>query len=883
MQRASDITPDRRADGSRVFSGAAGLAPGSQLGAFRIESRLGAGDVYRAYDTGLERAVALEVLPDSLTHNSDRRARLETELRALTVLKHPHVGAMYGVEEAGGVAALVSEFVDGQTLADRLAAGRLPAADVIRIARQLAQGLEAVHDRGIVHRDLEPRNIKIDADGNVRIVGFGLARTAARAGETAGRAEYMSPEQVRGEAVDTRTDIWRFGCVVFEMCARRPAFSGSTAGDVANAVIEREPAWERLPVHTPTALVHLLRRCLTKDPKQRLRDIGEARIALDALQDGGMTATADRPHRWRLAFILAASAAAALLAISISQSPPAAPSVSAPPVRFLVPPPKDGAFTRHPTRVFMALSPDGSRLAFVASTESTPLDYAVRSRIWVRALAEIEARPVPGTDGATSLFWSPDGRSIAFFADGKLKRLDLPGGAPVTLCDAPASMMMHGTWGAGGVILIGFVNGSYIYQVPAAGGELRPLLRRDASAHEVGVHWPWFLPDGRRFLYGVRLDNDEGELRLGQIDGGSRTIMPLTSNAQWVDPGFVVFASEGVLMAQRVDLDAARPVGERFVIARSVDYFFTTSRAMFSVSRTGTIAYHAGGEVDDLVWVDRRGNEAGTVGAPAEYEAQSTRLSRDGTMLLTARAKPGMGTYDIWRMDLVRGTETPMTANRGSELTPVWIDHERAMLYTADRAGSVPHLFRRDLASGVEQQVLPPGGHQLVQDVLEEANAAVYTERSGLGVFQMFKLPLTRDAAPEPFLPSRLSTFEMRASPDGRAMAYVADDGGRTGIYVGPLPMSGAPVFVDALWSAPRWSRDGRHLYYIDRDRRMMALTVRTTPSLAAGVPRPLFQLKQPALLLEVAGDGRFLLLIPRVRAAQRPIAVATAFEFPRP
>jgi serine/threonine protein kinase/Tol biopolymer transport system component len=950
MQRAFEINPDRWADISRVFSAAAQLAgaardafldtscrddrslraavesmlaaheeagsfgdvpmfalpdtarrlvPGSQLGAFRIETLLGAGgmgEVYRAYDTRLERAVALKVLPDSFAHDPDRRTRFEAEARALAALNHPHVGAIYGVEDADGVAALVLELVDGPTLGERLAAGGLRPTDIVRIARQLAQGLEAAHDRGIVHRDLKPGNIKIDADGNVKIIDFGLAKTAGapayvpaesssasrdatRVGVIVGTAGYMSPEQARGEPVDKRTDIWAFGCVVFEMCARQAPFSGATVTDTLAAVVEREPSWDLLPADTPPALVHLLRRCLTKDPKQRLRDIGEARIALEQDVDAAPPAAPSRRSRPRAAAAVAVGVLAlTALTVPIYTKGRSTRGIASSPVRFLVPPPDGGLFNRHPARNFLALSPDGTQLAFLATTGSTSIAYEGRSQIWIRALADLDAHPVPGTEGATAFFWSPNGRSLAFFADGKLKRLDLPAGAAVTICDVPGFGLMHGTWGAGGTILMGIGNGTAILGVPASGGVPDEVLTRDAGNHEVRVHWPWFLPDGRRFFYTVRRDDDEGELRLAELGGGSRTVMRVTSNVQWVDPDIVVFVREGVLMGQRVDLAAAAPIGEPFSIVDTVDYFFTTSRGMFSVSRTGSVAYHAGGEIDELVWVDQHGREVGTVGSPAEYQPESARLSRDETMLLTARTQPGVGTYDIWRIDLVRRNEDRITADRGSELTPVWIDDDRAMVYAADSGGSVPHLFRKDLVTWAERQVLPPTGHQLVRDVFPGGQRVAFVERAGLGDFHPFELSLTQpDAVPVSLLQPRLYAPDFRLSPDGRAMAYVQFDEPRVGIYVASLAMNSAPVLVDSIVNYPRWSADGRQVYYLSSDNRMMSVTVRTVPSLAVGIARPLFQMKQPAILLQVARDGRFLMLMPRVRAETQPITVATA------
>jgi Tol biopolymer transport system component len=868
------------------------LAPGTQLGVFRIETLLGAGgmgEVYRAHDTKLQRAVAIKVLPDSFAHDADRRSRFEAEAWALAALNHPHIGAIYGLEESEDVVALVLELVDGVTLDERLTASPIGFDEVRRIARQLADGLEAAHDRGIVHRDFKPGNIKITPDGNVKILDFGLAkvdqshigiaalsspsgsRHATQVGVVLGTAGYMSPEQAAGLAVDKRTDIWAFGCVLFRMCAQQPPFTGTTVTDALEAVIAGEPDWDLLPASTPPYLVRILRRCLTKDPKLRLRDIGEARIALDLGDAADAAGPLTRAPRYLV--VLAAMATTIALAASLAfiiYRP--TPSMTA--VRFHEFPPEGALFDFHPAQNFLALSPDGSQLAFLASTESAALDSTGSSRIWLRALTDREARPLQGTDGATSVFWSPSGGSLAFFADAKLKRFDLPAVPAVTLGDLPNAR--HGTWGVEDVILLGQSDGRAISAVQATGGTPWPVLTANRAMGDVRVHWPWFLPDGKRFLFTARRDDGEGELRIGQIDGSTRTVMRLSSNAQWVEPDVVVFAREGVLMAQRIDLNRAEPVGDAFSIADQVEYFFTTSRAMFSTSRTGAIAYHPGGDLMQLVWADWNGNESATGFQPADYDPGSSRLSRDGRTLLTARRQRGLGGYDIWRLDLVRNVEQQLTFGRGSEVTPVWVDDERAIIYAGDSAGSLPHLFRRDLVAGSEKQLLKPGSQQLVMDVLPGGGAIAYAERQ-VGGFKILQLPLMDAASPAPLLPPQFNAFGMRVSPDGRAIAFRVGREGRD-LYVAPFPLTTEPILAGTqVWSAPRWSADSRQLYYVGRERRMMTVPVRTRPALSVELAHQLFELKRSASLLEVSRDGRFLLLVPQVRAAERPIIVDTA------
>jgi len=875
------------------------LNAGARLGPYLIESWVGAGgmgEVYRALDTKLGRAVAIKVLPDAVAHEGDRRSRLEREARALAALNHPHVGAIYGLEESGEVVALVLEFVDGPTLDQRLLRGPLSLQEITRVARQLAEALEAAHDRGIVHRDLKPANIKFTPDGSVKVLDFGLAkaigspnadapghllaatRTATREtqhGTIVGTPGYMSPEQARGDAVDKRADIWAFGCVVFEMCSGSAPFAGPTYASATAAVVEREPAWETLPASTPRHLVRLLRRCLTKDPTLRLRDIGEARIALLQGADGEVVEpppAIDRRRAPWMAAVVAALVGLAGLAFGIWSISSRPPRISPSNVQFLLFPPDGVSFNRHFGRTFFALSPDGSQLAFVGTKDN-------QSRLYVRVMSDLEARPLSGTEGVNSVFWSPDGRSLAFLTDTTLKRIDLPAGAPVTLSEVPAASIVHGTWGSGGTILLGVGGlGTVIYEMPAAGGTPRAITTTDRSKGEVRVHWPWFLPDGKRFLYTARLADGEGELRLGQLDGGFRPVLRASSNAGWIDPDTIVFVREGVLLGQRFDVASARLIGDPFSMAQPVDYFITTSRGMFSVSRNGAVAYHAGGDRWQLVWIDELGNEVGTIGRPAEYETRSARFSRDGTMLLTARRQPDVGTYDLWRLDLVRHTEERLTADRGSELTPMWIEDESAIVYVADSGGSVPHLFRKDLGTGVEEPLLPAGLQQLAMDVFPGDRAVVYLERSEDGRFVIFRLPLEAGASPEVLLRSRQSTPEVRLSPDGRAMAFLSLDGLRSSLQVVSLPVKGAPVLAAAeVEGPPRWSADGSTLYYVGPDRAMTALAVRTAPVLSVGPPRRLFEMARDATFLDVSRDGRFLVLVSRVSAGRQPIVVTTA------
>ena len=886
------------------------LLPDSQLGPFRVESFLGAGgmgEVYRAHDTKLRRAVAIKVLPDFFAQDANRLARFEEEARALAALNHPHVGAIYGLEESAGIVALVLELVEGPTLAERLAVGPLTFDEVVWIARQLAEGLEAAHERGIVHRDLKPANIKITLDGNVKILDFGLAKTAGapagtpwasavavhrgatQIGTVLGTVGYMSPEQARGQAVDKRTDIWAFGCVLFEMCAHQPPFAAATISDAQSAVIEREPDWKLLRAGTPANLVRLLRRCLTKDSKLRLRDIGEARIALEQETDTARLAPLLTTRRVVAMTAILATAASFAIAFAIFGSRNSGPALSPSSSRFEVPPLGSG-FPIHVAGPFFALSPDGTQLAFAAGAVPGSTEPGL---VWIRPVAEPKAQPLVGTERATLVFWSHDGASLAFFVGRELKRINLGDRAVVKICDIGPGFS-HGTWGAKGVILLGRTDGASIHAVPEGGGVPVPILPINQSKGEVLVHHPWFLPDGKRFLYTARLDNGEGEVRLAELrpnDGegkarsvepeeSTRTLIRESSNAQWVDPDLVVFAREGALMVQRVDVEAGRAREAPFQIAARAGHFFMTSFARFSVSRTGSLAYHDGADVDQLVWFDRNGNEVGRIGSPSRYQLNSLRLSQDDSALLFARGRVGLGTFDIWRMDFGRKYEQQLTSGRGNEGSPVWIN-DRDILFAGDSLGSQARLFRKN-ASELEEPILPPGNQHRPMGVFRDGHAVIYLER-GTTRSWLFQLPLTGRASPTKLDLGQLNPIEMRLSPDERAMIILEGDT-RKDVYVSTVPVTSTPqLVVQGLGlGTPVWGRTGREIYYVTFDRvtreyTMMSRTVGPVPRLTLGEPVALFKLPRPAFLQDVSLDGHFVMFVPGARVNSVPISVWTA------
>ncbi len=565
------------------------LSAGQRLGPYEIVGPLGAGgmgEVWTARDTRLDRLVAVKVLPRALAIDPGRRARFEREARAIAALGHPNVCALFDVGRAdgpdGGTLYLVMERLDGETLASRLRRGRLSVPEAIQLGVHLADALAAAHRRGIVHRDLKPGNVMLTPAG-AKLLDFGLASQddsgagAAAGGETAtnptmtfapdrpavvaGTAPYLAPERLRGQSADARSDIFALGCVLFEAFAGRRAFAGATRDDIVGALLDPGPApdlREASPA-VPPALALLVGQCLAKDPDTRWQCADDVTRGLRLVEEGASRPGEPRgaTGRWRTIGpgVLALAAAAVALTLFLTRpSPPPSPR----PIRFSLPPPPGHTFALELDDTLpLALSPDGSQIAFVARNS----DQA--TRLWLRPLAATEARPLPGTDGAQSPFWSPDGRSLAFFAGGKLQRFDLPAGPALLLCDAPSGATPHGTWGRDGRILFASVQGEALYSASTAGGESVAAVRPDAPGGRVS--WPAFLPDGRHFLYLERAPDGRDRILLAGPDRPPRAVLSAASNVQYVDPGYLVFAREGTLLGQRFDLVSGRVAGEPFL------------------------------------------------------------------------------------------------------------------------------------------------------------------------------------------------------------------------------------------------------------------------------------------------------------------------------
>jgi len=876
------------------------IGPGTRLGAYEILSALGAGgmgEVYRAHDTRLKRDVALKILPDRFAADADRLARFRREAEALASLNHPNIAAIYGLEDASSRHALVLELVDGPTLAERIAKGPIALDDIWPLAVQMTEALTAAHEKGIVHRDLKSANIKIARDGRVKILDFGLAKIFAAppaldvsqsptmvgtltgsAGVILGTAAYMSPEQARGQPVDARADVWAFGCVLYEMLTGRPAFTGATITDILSAIVRSEPEWSALPGETPAAIRRLLRRCLAKDPNQRLHAIADARLEIaDALNHADTAPTvegASSSRRARLPWIIAGTALVAALAMSIAAfrafralPPPA----DAPELRLEVNTPP----TTDP--ISMAISPDGRRLTFVATSDGTP-------RLWVRPLDTATAQPLPGTDGASYPFWSPDSRSLGFFAGGRLKRIDIGGGQPQILTNAAGGR--GGTWSRDDVILfaVGFSNAPLL-RVSASGGPTAPVTR--LLPRQTNHRFPQFLPDGRRFLFFSQGSGDTQGVYLGALDSSETTrLASADTAAAYMPPDYVLYMRRGTLLAQRLDLPARALSGDLQTVADPVGWDGAIGLGAFSVSATGVVAHRASGPGRrELVWFDRTGKRAGVIGAPDEDNLQYPELSKDGSRIAIDRTV--QNNRDIYLVDLGRGPRR-LTFHAGIDATPVWSPDGGRIVFRSSRMGPYDLYQKSSSLEGTETPLYESPEDKIPSDWSPDGKLLLFTHQDPETGNDLFVLPLAGGGGgskPRVVVQTRSDESQAAFSPDGHWVAYQSNEGGQFNVWLQPFPGPGGQRQVSPAGGAsPRWRPDGRELYYLSPDAKLMAVPIRMQgATVEPGDPQVLFQTRLTTPFSGVAGnirpqydvaaDGRFLMNIT-VEETTSPIAI---------
>jgi serine/threonine protein kinase len=851
---------------------------GTQLGSYEITELLGRGGmgvVYRARDAKLGRDVAIKSLAPGFALDADRLARFRREAEVLALLNHPNIATIYDVHEQQDTPFLILELVEGATLAELIKRGPLAIEETIAICRQIAEALEAAHDKGIVHRDLKPANVKITPGGRVKVLDFGLAKifgdseatespqfsdstlaSSTLPGVILGTAPYMSPEQARGKPVDKRADIWAFGCVLYESLTGRQAFPpGETVSDAIAAILSEEPNWSALPATVPSGIQSLLERCLRKDPRRRLHDIADGRIELeDASQD--KLSSRHRASRQRGVWFFAAGAllffllSVVLLIPVLRNTPLRAPSL----VRFTISPPENVRFLASTTPdaaavPWPALSPDGRHLAFIATQNSKQL-------LWIYSFESGSSRPLSGTEEATQPFWSPTSDMIAFQAHRQLRKVPLEGGPMQVICDLPAAEAgFGGTWNSNGVIL--FSAELSINQVFAAGGQPSKIQSTDMGTRSV---WPHFLPDGRHFVFYGQSRHGSGVF-VGSLDPGEpQLLIPNIVSPAKYSSGFLFFVREQTLMAQRFDADRLEIKGSAIPIAADVAVNVTRGGAALSASDGGTLVFRRGSASPSrFTWFDRSGKELGTVPGTTVYAQPS--ISPDGKMIAFEQ---GLSATDVWLHDIARNLTTRLTFHARYTGMPIWWPDGKSIVFRSNK-GEQFGLYRHSVGTVGEDELLLQSELSLVADSISpDEKYVIYITTSGSR--DIWALPLSGDRKPIQITDTSFIETFPRLSPNGRWLAYASNETGRDEVYLQSFPTAHARGQVSiAGGSEPVWRPDGKELYYLSADAKLMAVPIIVSADgFEAAKPKALFSPRLysdvgTAQNYDVAPDGRFL------------------------
>jgi len=878
------------------------LGPGARLGPYEILSALGAGgmgEVYRARDTRLDRTVAIKVLPAHVSGDLVLRERFEREARAIAALNHPHICTLHDVGRQDGIDFLVMEYLDGETLASRLAKGALPVDVALRHGIEIADALDKAHRAGIVHRDLKPGNIMLTKSG-ATLLDFGLAKVTPAAVATSGLSvaptlqtpvtmqgtilgtlQYMAPEQIEGQGADARTDIFAFGAVLYEMLTGRQAFEGKTQASLIGAILKDTPASiASLQPLTPPALDRVISTCLAKDSDERWQTMRDLLRELKWVANTGAAApvapaaTSPRRSRHRIAWggaVIASLVAAAFALVLYGRRPASEPVLT----RFEIQTPA----TSEP--MSFALSPDGRSLAFVATADGA-------SRLLIRPLDQVTSQTIAGTEDAIFPFWSPDGRTIAFFAGGKLKIVDVPGGSPRVLADAPSGR--GGTWNRDGVVVFAPSTAAVLMRVPATGGTPAAVTR--FATGQNSHRWPQFLPDGRRFLFEAAQGQKGAQgVFVGSLDGGEPTrVLDDETAVTYVPPGTLLVLRRGALVALSFDPARAAVIGDAMPVTQSVGWDATMVRGALAASSTGVLAYRTGLAVRrQLAWVDRTGTVRGIVGPADENAPAGPELSPDGRRAAIFRTVEG--NTDVWLLDVARGVPSRFTFEDHVDFFPVWSPDGQRIVFGSNRNGT--YDFFEKSASGVgEEKPLLGQLTALPMAISSDGRFLLYGAQVPKTGVDLWALPLTGDRKPFPVVLTPFDEMAGQFSPDGRWVAYQSNESGRVEVYVRPFPGPGGQSQVSqAGGTQARWRPDGKELFYVAPDSRLMAVGV--TPdgqSIDAGPPVPLFVTRlatgmnvYPAVGTKpqyaVAPDGRFLMNMPVEGSTAPPITVVLNWE----
>jgi serine/threonine protein kinase/Tol biopolymer transport system component len=845
---------------------------GETLSHYRVTSKLGAGgmgEVFRATDSRLHRDVALKLLPEHLANDKDRMARFHREAQVLASLSHPHIAGIHGLEESGGRSALVMELVEGEDLADRLSRGPIPLVEALHIAQQIADALEAAHEKGIIHRDLKPANVKITPDGQVKVLDFGLAKAlegsagggalaeagasatlsvaATRAGIVMGTVAYMSPEQASGSLVDKRSDIWAYGVVLFEMLAGRRLFEGETTSHTMADVLRADIDWNRLPASTPVPIRRLLERCLERDRKRRLQAIAEARIIIDdylanASPSGSrsvaLPAIQTRPSSARLPWIVAAVSVVALLgALALLWQQWGARRGSFA-LRADVKVSDAPLFTDVGSSI--ELSPDATRLVYVAG--STQIQ-----QLYIRALNQLDGTKLAeGNTGSSSPyqpFFSPDGQWLGYVTAGEMRKVPVSGGTPLTLCKVTRSR--GASWAPDDTIIFAPTPSSGLFRVSAAGGEPQPLTTLDKARKEVTHRWPQVLPGGKAVIFTshtqATADFDNATIEVLTLATGQRKVLQKGgSYGRYVPSGHLVYVSKAALFAVPFDLSRLEVTGSPAPVVQDVFWNPTEGAAQFTFSSTGVLTYLRGGpEVAKypIVVVDRKGGTSKLIEEGGAYA--NPRLSPDGKQLALTVLKDG--NFDVWVYDLERGVPTRLTFDDAPDTEQVWSPDGRYLVFSSGRDGADNLYRKRADGSGDEERLTKSDIPMWANSWSRDGRSIVFAGMGPNGNFDVSMLTL-EDKKVQPLLASNFREADPNISPDGRWLAYTSSESGRLEVYVRPFPAgAGRWQVSDTGGGFPRWAGNGRELFYRVDDGIMSASIEAVGDSIRTGKPTRLF------------------------------------------
>lgn len=889
------------------------LAPQTRLGPYVIEAPLGAGgmgEVYKARDTRLDRTVAIKVLPAELAFDPDRRQRLDREARAVAALTHPHICTLHDVGHQDGIDFLVMEYLEGETLAERLTKGALPLDQVLRHAIDIADALDKAHRLGMVHRDVKPANIMLTSAG-AKLLDFGVAKLrigdAANLGLSAapteegltaegtilGTLHYMAPEQLEGKTVDARSDLFAFGAVIHEMATGQKAFSGKSRASVIAAILDQDPPpVSTLKALSPPALDHVVSGCLAKNPEDRWLSAHDVMLELKWIQR--LTKERDEvdqrvgrgtTRRERLAWAgICTMLLAGLVGLwrwRVSSGETVSPAA----IQFAISPPEGSSFAKD----IPIVSPDGRRLAFVV------VDRSGERTLYRRELDSPEATLLPGTEGATEPFWSPDNRFIGFFAEGKLKKIDIAGGRPQIVCDAVENR--GGTWNSDGIIVFAAELSGPLYRVSASGGPVTPVTKLEVSRQENSHRWPQFLPGGRHFVFVARSGRPENTgIYVGSLDAAGKTrLIGAYSRPMFVaappngagagSPGLLAYVRDGTLMTVSFDPRRLVVLGEPLAVSDGVGYEAETGDAYVSVSAADVLTYRTGETGNlGLAWFDREGKALGAVSYPPR--SSEFGLSPDGRRATLNRTNPDTGTPDIWLIELSRGTVSRVTHDPAGDYRPRFSPDGNRLAFSTNRRGSSLDIYVANLETGGEELLFESDIEKWVTDWSSDGALILFENIHPKTRSDLWAVSVA-DQKATPLLQTPFSEQTGRLSPDRRWLAYVSDESGRPEVYVRPFGGSGRSWQISSTGGdEPEWRLDGEELFYISPDKKLMVVPLETRPStLVPGAARELFDVPfhDPSFVrthYSVTPDGqRFLVITPAARETPPSIVVKAGWR----